>query len=78
MSGYTISASWDELERQSFNSVVYYTDRATEYVEKNFPNYPNPLKVQIITMMVNNSNAQWTTATNYIAAQEHLTRKQDD
>ncbi len=78
MTDYTINASWDELERQSFDSIVYYTERATEYVEKNFPNYPNTLKVQLITMMVNNSNNQWTTSTNFIAAQEHLSRKQED
>jgi len=78
MSGYTVSASWDELERQSFDSIMYYTERATEYVEKNFPNYPNTLKVQLIMMMVNNSNNQWTTSTNFIAAQEHLSRKQED
>lgn len=75
---YTVSASWDELERQSFDSIVYYTERATEYVERNFPNYPNTLKVQLITMMVNNSNNQWTTSTNFIAAQEHLSRQQED
>jgi len=78
MSDYTVSASWDELERQSFDSIMYYTERATEYVEKNFPNYPNTLKVQLIMMMVNNSNNQWTTSTNFIAAQEHLSRKQED
>jgi len=78
MTDYTVSASWDELERQSFDSIVYYTERATEYVEKNFPNYPNTLKVQLIMMMVNNSNNQWTTSTNFIAAQEHLSRKQED
>lgn len=78
MTDYTVSASWDELERQSFDSIMYYTERATEYVEKNFPNYPNTLKVQLIMMMVNNSNNQWTTSTNFIAAQEHLSRKQED
>jgi hypothetical protein len=75
---YEITASWTELERQSFASVANYTDQATDYVESNFPSYPNTLKVQLITMMVNNSNGQWATSVKYLAAQEHLTRKQDD
>ena len=78
MPGYTITASWTELERQSFASVADYTDQAIDYVESNFPKYPNALKAQLITMMVNNSNGQWATSVKYLAAQEHLTRKQND